>query len=366
MKRGTVIGLAIVAAGVLGAFAWRSQKPAAAPEEPEAGPTVVAVHVAQIVSTTLRGYVTAWGTVEPQQATASQPPASARIATPVAGIVARVACAEGQHVSKGAVLFTLDSRVADVAVEKARQAVDYAAQAFERQKKLGPGEATSQRLYVEAEQNLAVARNELANAETQRALLTIPSPLGGTIVRVSARPGDAVDPASVLAEVIDLDRLVIGASVRSMDIPKLKIGQAVEVSLGSPGAGAAPGPPAKGRSTVVFIGSQVDTKTDTVQVRTSVPAGAGLRPGQFVNLRIVADEQRDRLAVPVEAVVTDEGGSTISVVTGDTAVKRAVKIGLRDGSLVEVEGDGLKPGMTVVASGAYGLPKETKIRVIQP
>lgn len=354
MKRGTVIGLAIVAVGVLGAFAWRSQKPAVAPEEPEAGPTVVAVHVAQIVRTTLRGYVAAWGTVEPQQATASQPPASARIATPVAGMVARVACAEGQRVAKGAVLFTLDSRVADVAVEKAKQAVQYAEQAFERQKKLGAGEATSQRLYVEAEQNLTIARNELANAETQRALLTIPAPLGGTIVRVSARPGDAVDPASVLAEVIDLDRLVIGASVRSVDIPKLKIGQAVEVLLG------------KGRSTVVFIGSQVDTRTDTVQVRTSVPAGAGLRPGQFVNLRIVADEQRDRLAVPVEAVVTDEGGTTIAIVTGDTAVKRTVTIGLRDGGLVEVEGDGLKAGMTVVAAGAYGLPKETKIRVIQP
>ena len=43
-------------------------------------------------------------------------------------------CAEGQRVAKGAVLFRLDSRVADVAVAKARQALQFAEQAFERQK----------------------------------------------------------------------------------------------------------------------------------------------------------------------------------------------------------------------------------------
>jgi hypothetical protein len=37
---------------------------------------------------------------------------------------------------------------------------------------------------------------------------------------------------------------------------------------------------------------------------------------------------------------------------------------LRDGGLVEIEGDGLQAGMTVVTEGAYGLPKETKIRVL--
>ncbi|MCX6538363.1 MAG: efflux RND transporter periplasmic adaptor subunit [Acidobacteria bacterium] len=367
MRRGAALALVIVAVIVLvGIVWWRVARPAPAEGEPESGPTIIAVRVAPIVQTTLRGYVPAWGTVEPQQATTSQPPASARIATPVAGIVAQASCAEGQRVAMGTVLFRLDSRVADVAVQKARQAVQYAEQGFARQQRLGAGEATSQRLFMEAEQNLTVARNELANAEAQRALLVILSPLAGTLVRVSARPGDAVDPTSVLAEVIDLDRLVISATVRSVDVPRLRIGQSVEVSIGSQGTPASTSQVVSQRSALVFIASQVDSKTDAVLVRALVPMGVGLRAGQFVNLRIVSEEHRDRLAVPVESVVTDADGSTIAVVTGDTAVKRAVKTGLRDGNLVEVEGDGLKAGMTVVAAGAYGLPKETKVRVIRP
>jgi multidrug efflux pump subunit AcrA (membrane-fusion protein) len=218
-----VIGVALVAAGLL----WRRSAPggASADEEPEA-PTVVAVHVAPVVRTTLRGYVTAWGTVEPQQATRTRPPASARIAALVPGLVAEVRCAEGQRVAQGAVLFQLDTRVADIAVAQGRQAVEYAEQVFERQKKLGPGEATSQRLYQEAEQNLAVARNELRGAEAQRALLTITTPLAGTVVRVNAKPGDTVDLTTVLAEVVDLDRLVVGAVVRSADVPRLTLDRA--------------------------------------------------------------------------------------------------------------------------------------------
>jgi membrane fusion protein, multidrug efflux system len=364
MRRGGLILIAVAVVMLLGFVAWRATRSGTAEAEPESGPTIVSVRVAPIVRATMRGYVSAWGNVEPQQATGSQSPASARVATPVAGIVVQVACAEGQRVSNGAVLFRLDSRVADVAVDKARQAVQYAEQAFDRQKKLGSGEATSQRLFQEAEQNLLVARNELHNAEAQLSLLTITSPLSGTLVRVSARPGDAVDLASALAEIIDLDRLVISASVRSVDVPRLRLGQVVEVSVGSSGGATAPGPGITQRSTLVFVGSQVDTKTDTVQIRTSVPAGSGVRPGQFVNLRIVADEHKDRLAVPVDSVVTDADGSTVAVVTGDRAVKRSVTTGLRDGPLIEVEGEGLTAGMIVVATGAYGLPKETRVRVI--
>ena len=42
-----------------------------------------------------------------------------------------------------------------------------------------------------------------------------------------------------------------------------------------------------------------------------------------------------------------------------------MKTGLRDGDLVEVEGDGVTEGATVVTLGSYALPKETKVRVMK-
>jgi len=355
-----VIGVALVAAGLF----WRRAAPGGGPEADQAeAPTVVAVHVAPVRRATRRGYVTAWGRVEPEPATRTRPAASARIAALVPGLVTEVRCVEGQRVAAGAVLFQLDPRVADVAVQQARQAVAYAEQVFERQKALGPGEATSKRLYQEAEQNLAIARDQLKSAETERALLTIATPLAGTVVRVSARPGDTVDLTTVLAEVVDLDRLVVGAEVRSADVPRLKAGQPGEIWTEREAAGA----PSAGASTyqgrVVFIGQQVDPGADTVRVRLSVPSGSGLRPGQFVNLRIVAEVHADRLAVPVASIVTRDGVSQIAIVNGDEAAMRDVTVGLRDGDLAEIAGEGLAEGQTVVTD-AYGLPEKSRIQVV--
>jgi membrane fusion protein, multidrug efflux system len=114
---------------------------------------------------------------------------------------------------------------------------------------------------------------------------------------------------------------------------------------------------------IEYIASQVDSATDTVLVRARVPVTSGLRPGQFVNVSIAVDERPNRLAVPVQSVVQGADGPEIALVQGDTAVKTRVTTGLREGDLVEVDGEGIREGMSVVVQGAYGLPPRTKVKV---
>ncbi|MGE0042350.1 MAG: efflux RND transporter periplasmic adaptor subunit [Vicinamibacterales bacterium] len=334
------------------------QAPAAEPE-PD-----VSVTVTPIIRTTMHAFVDGWGRVEPEPARAGHPAANARVSSPVAGLVATVAGAEGQRVAAGTILFRLDSRVADVAVAHAQQAVTVAEQVMARQERLGPGEATSQKAYQEASGQLAIARSELAAAELQRRLLDVPAPISGTIVSMTTRTGDAIDPATVLAEIVDLDRLVVTASVRSVDAARVKPGQDAELSIGDPPGGAAGPAAAPTTATVDYIGPEVDPATDTVQVRARLPRGAALRPGQFVTVRIVAESRADRLAVPVDSVVRMDGGTAIALVSGDTATMTPVTLGITEGGLVEVSGAGVVEGGTVVVQGAYGLPATSKITVI--
>jgi membrane fusion protein (multidrug efflux system) len=325
----------------------------------------VSVTVAPIVTATLHAYVTGWGTIEPEPATDGQPAASAHVAAPGSGLITAVLISEGQRVIKGATLFRLDSRVADVAVEHARQGVRFAELLVQRQEKLGPGEATSQKAYQEAQAQLTTAQSELNTAEAQRRLLDVRAPLDGTVIKVNSRPGDSVDPSTLLAEVVDLSRLVVSASIRSVEAAQVKRGQRVELSSGSgPGTPAAAPAALMASSTIAYIAPQVDTATDTVIVRARVPSGAPLRPGQFVNVRVVTDERRDRLAAPADSIVQGSGGTEVAVVQGDTAVRIPAKVGLREGGLVEVEGSGIRAGVMVVVQGAYGLPARTKIKVI--
>jgi len=257
-------------------------------------------------------------------------------------VVAAVLCTEGDRVTRGDTLFRLDSRVADVEAEYARLQA-------QRERKLIKTGGTSQQALTEAERRLASAR-------AARSLLQVDAPFDGIVTRVVARPGEAVDTTSVLAELTDPARLVATGGVPAADLDGLRAGQAVGI-VGEAGAPV--------DSALSYVSPELDPKTGLAMVRAPVPPGCGLHAGQFVELRIVSEIRADRLTVPVESVFSDgNGGHAIAVVEGDRARRVPVVRGLRDGEVFEIDGEGLKPGMRVVTVGAYGLPAETRIRVV--
>jgi RND family efflux transporter MFP subunit len=208
----------------------------------------------------------------------------------------------------------------------------------------------------EAEQNLAAARAELASAQAAIAQVRLASPLDGIVARINVQPGQTVDLNTVVAEIIDLKRLVATVSVPADEAMQLRVGQTADIF-----ADNARKPTTTGG--VSFVSPSVDLRTGAAPVRLALPEGSGLRPGQFVRARIVTEELTDRFAVPRESVVKTGDGQAIYVVEGDKAVQMPVKTGVRDGNLIEVEAEGLKEGDTIVTVGAYGLPKETKVKI---
>lgn len=295
------------------------------------GPTIVTVQTGTLKLATLRQYVHGYGTVQPAPATTSQPAASAQLSAPSAGVVASVPVVEGQHVHKGDVIMELNSGSMTAA---------FAQQEVQRQEQLYAQKNTSQR--------------NLQNAQAQLALLRVTAPLAGTITRLNVKPGGAVDVSTVVAEIMDLNRLVVRADIPASDADYVRIGNDVEVLVGPP--------PVTAR--LAFISPAVDTNSGSVSVWAPLPSDAGLRPGQFVPLQITTAVHTNCLAAPAESVITDDKGqSTIALVHDSEANQTNVQIGIRDDGWVEVRGEGLKAGDTVVTVGAYALPDKTKIQV---
>jgi RND family efflux transporter MFP subunit len=327
-----IIGLIVVLCAGLGVWTLiKSRGKASESGGDETTPTIVTVQTGVLKLATLHRYIAGYGTVEPAPATAEQPAAGAQLAAPCAGVVAKVNVIEGQHVEKGDVLMELNSGAATA---------ESAAQEVERQKKLFAQENTSLR--------------NLQTAEAQLALLRVTAPLSGTVARVNVKPGQAVDLTTVVAEVMDLNRLAMSAEVPAAEAGDLKPGNPVEVLTT---------PPVK--TELSFVSPNVAKDNGTVLVRALLPADSGLRPGQFVPLRVVTAVHTECLAAPGESVVADENGkSVIALVKGDEATQTPVQTGLREDGWVEIEGTRLKAGDSIVTVGAYGLPEKTKIRVV--
>jgi membrane fusion protein (multidrug efflux system) len=175
-----------------------------------------------------------------------------------------------------------------------------------------------------------------------------------------------VDVTTAVAEVIDLNRLAVSAAIPAAEANDLKTGEDVQIS----GTGFQPVDGQDARSTTAtlsFVSPAVDMNSGTVLTRATLAADSGLRPGQFVQLKIVTAVHTNCLATPIESIVTDESGhSVIALVNGDTATQTPVQTDMRENGWVEISGTGLKQGDSVVTVGAYGLPEKTKINVIKP
>jgi RND family efflux transporter MFP subunit len=187
-------------------------------------------------------------------------------------------------------------------------------------------------------------------------LKRIISPLSGTVVKINRKPGEAVELNSVLATIVDLDRLIVAVNVPRREVPQVKVGQPAEIEAAREPAGR-----------VDFVGSSVDEKTDTVPVRVSVPQESSYLPGRFLSVRIVTAEHAGCLVVPVAALIADTlAGDTgeIVLVEGNQAVRKPVKIGFREGDLVEVEAPGLNEGQAIVTTDAYAVPDGTPVHVV--
>lgn len=330
-----------------------------AEEEPKAE-TVVAVSVARVVRTTLHSYVTAYGTIETALVGPNQPAGGARLAAAASGLVVTVSGIEGSRAERGAILVQLDPRAADAAVVRAQAAVSAAEKTFARQTQLHAADGTSQRMLQEAEERLAAARGELAATELQQSQLAIHAPLSGTLARLQVKPGEWLNAGQEVGEIVDLARLTVSMQIPASEVGDVRPGQSAKVFVR---LGATEKPVAEG--TVNFISPQISAGADSVTVRLALSQPSNVRPGQFVAVHIVTSAHEGRLAVPRESVYTDhDGQSTLSIVEGDLTKQKVVKVGLRDGALVEVAGDGVTEGATVVTLGSYALPKETKVRVL--
>jgi multidrug efflux pump subunit AcrA (membrane-fusion protein) len=216
---------------------------------------------------------------------------------------------------------------------------------------------------AEAQGKVVEAEKALLGAQTQWSLLRIQSPLAGTVLRVRVNAGEAVDLTTVLAEVMDLDRLEVEGSVPAASLPLIKPGMEVDIrASGEASREKAPTAPIRGK--VVLVGLDVDRKTDSGSVRISLPKGSPVVPGQFVRLRIAVEAHKDHLVVPRECIVrTVEGKDVIVGFLGEKAVQKPVQVGIAEGDLIEVEGEDVNEDDAVVTQGAYGLPGEAKVRV---
>jgi len=193
----------------------------------------------------------------------------------------------------------------------------------------------------------------LAKKTDLAATFSLNSPIDGIVVERNATVGASVGTDANLFKIIDLSRVWIDADVFEKDLPRVRPGQEVKLTVT-----AFPESTFSGK--VILINSVLDPDTRTVKVRTEIANPDGrLKPDMFANVQIVTDVNRAAISIPQSAVLDDAGKTIVFVAESDGYKKRQVQAGIQNNDRVEIV-DGLTAGDKIVVKGNYLLLEQSK------
>jgi membrane fusion protein (multidrug efflux system) len=311
---------------------------------------------------------------------------NAQIRPQVTGYLVRQTYTDGAFVKKGQLLFEIDARTFQAALDQAKgllanaegQLATARANQIKAQNDVNrytplakeqaipqqdldnaiQANQAAQAQVQAARAGVEAAKAKVASAQLDVGFTKVVSLIDGIAAIANAQMGDLVSQNTLLTTVSTLDPIKVYFPVSEREY--------LEYVRENPNAGkrGAPEPqlqlqlvladgsvyPQKGIFS--FADRQVDVRTGTLRLQGIFPnPGNVLRPGQYARVRAITKTAKGALLVPQRAVTEQQGSYQVAVVSsGNTVEIRPVRVGDRVGTQWIIE-NGLKPGERVVAEG---------------
>lgn len=302
----------------------------------------------------------------------ARPGGAAEVVAPVDGRLIQVAAlAPGSSVAQGQELARMlpppsapgELPQLEQARAEAAAAVELATRDRERAERLVTAGAAPQKRIDEARAVEAQALGRRRAAEAQIAqynaarsgtgagsasgLFVVRAPISGAIAARHATTGANVTAGATLFEIADVSQVHVAGRVSEVHAAQAARTTAAEIEV--PGREPIP---IQGRATAV--GKVLNQETRTLPIVFALDNRALRLPlGQSVFLRLLMEETKPTVVIPVSAVVDDAGRPIVFVqVSGETFERRPVTLGVRESTTVQVL-EGVKPGERIVSTGAH-------------
>nr|WP_216860679.1 efflux RND transporter periplasmic adaptor subunit [Polynucleobacter sp. AP-Capit-er-40B-B4] len=294
----------------------------------------------------------------------------------VTNTVTKIHIKDGQEVTEGQLLFSLDDRNDKANYEKQKALADDAQKQYLRAKELVAKNFISKAGLETSLANAKSAQAAARSAEVQLSFDSIRSPINGRAGIINVFPGSFVQASNAvisstnasatsttgsMVTITQLNPINVQFVIPEKDIPiilenkKADEPLKVKVTVGNSDKAAYEGQ-------VLVIDNQVDPAIAAVRVKAQIPnEKMELLPGQFARVSLNANTLKDAIAVPTEAIVISPTGRLVYIVDKDDKVTaKPVKV------TYEYQGtsvvSGIQAGDRIVVEGKQNLRTGSKVR----
>ena len=287
-----------------------------------------------------RHYITVFGNVEADQ--------YAKISPEMNGQIRTIHVQEGQHVSKGSLLVSLNTDATQSGIDEARTGFELATTTYEKQKKLWDQGIGSEIQYLQTKAQKEAAEARLNMLEAQLDLSQIRAPFNGVVDKIYLKVGDIAGPMIPVVEFVNLSKLTIKADVSETYVESIHDGDKVSVSFASiPGT----------LNTKIVRTSEVinpGSRTFQIELKINNP-DEKIRPNMISSIQINDYTSEQAFVVPSIVIKRDITGDYLYIAAPNEknqliAKKKYIERGISsEGNTMITKG--LKEGDKVIVAG---------------
>lgn len=308
----------------------------------------VAVH--QISQSNISQQLSYSGTIQPDN--------TVQLSFSVPGRVVEVAVQEGQHVTKGQLLASIETSEYKNAFAITNAGLEQAQDNFKRADELHLKGSLTDKDHIAARVALsqAEANNNLAAKRLSDSYLK--APFAGVVTAKLIAHGASALPGVPAFTLMKTDFVYAQAAIAESDISKITVGSNATVIV------AAVQDTLNGTLTV--INPQADPQSKTYSVKIKIANGnSRLMPGMISEIKVNTGKKTVAITIPPEAVIRDADGITyVFVVNSDQrAVRKRITVGGLSNSAIIVT-SGLQEGESIITTGQKNIQEGQQISVI--
>lgn len=283
-----------------------------------------------------------------------------RLGFMVGGKINYIAAAEGQAVSRGQLVASLDPVNYSLAKDMADVQVKQVTDEYNRLKIMHDRNSISESDFKKVGFALEQAQTQQKQQAQNLAYTKLYSPISGVLLKKMAEVGEITGVGNPVLVIADISTVKVNAYIPESEIQKIKLGQPATVQIGALDTSF--------NGKIVEVGSAADPNSRAFTIKIGLQnTRLRIRPGMIAEVRLPMQQNKSLLAVPAEAVLHDTDDQTY-VFVADTqqhkAFKRKVTLGQLAENRVEIT-SGLTAGERVVTGGQQKLTDGAAISITQ-
>ena len=271
---------------------------------------------------------------------------------------------EGQHVSKGQALVTIDSEILQSSIDEVETQLEMATYMFEKQEKLMQEGVGVEIEYEQAKNQKKSLEKRLQTMRSQKGKTIVRAPFSGVIDDIMVSIGDMASPMVPVLRLVNSKNVTVSASLSENLLADVRVGSVVDLVIPSLHDTVING-------VVSYKGNFIDPVNRTFRIQVNIKNNKLLLPNQVARVNVVDYFEKDALVVNSESVLQDTQNNTYvykMMPDGDGYTLQKVFVRVEksykgESSITPITKGQLSANDQVVLAGAKGITESDRVKL---